>query len=133
MSCSPNLLFYLPSKTGIPEADGQIIKRWMDWGRQHTGFLYERRDLPESPGAGVVDGSAHLRDGGGWLFLFNPNDETLPASVCCDDTVGFDADASVRITEYHPGSGEGRTVAYGETIRWPVPARSAALLRVDKD
>ena len=53
MSSSPNLLLYLPTKTGIPEKDVREIRRWLDWGRANSAYLMVRKDLPDWPGRGT--------------------------------------------------------------------------------
>ncbi|MBI3922989.1 MAG: hypothetical protein HY318_16325, partial [Armatimonadetes bacterium] len=55
LSCSPNQLFYLPTKTGLPDKDRAEIRKWLDWGRANIAYLKVRKDLPDWPGADKVD------------------------------------------------------------------------------
>ena len=73
LSCCPNQLYYIPTRTGIPEQDKAQIRKWLDWGRKNIKYLNVRRDLPDWPAAGKVDGSAHIINDRGFVFLFNPN------------------------------------------------------------
>ncbi len=42
LSCSPTMLFYLPTKTGIPTEDKAEIRKWLEWGPQeHSLFASE--------------------------------------------------------------------------------------------
>ena len=49
LSCSPNQLYYLPTKTGIPAADKREMRKWLDWGRKNVEYLKVRKDLPDWP------------------------------------------------------------------------------------
>jgi hypothetical protein len=42
-------------------------------------YLMVRKDLPDWAVIGKIDGSAHIVDDHGLVFLFNPNPEKLPA------------------------------------------------------
>ena len=80
LSSSPNQLYYLPTKTGIPEQDKAEIRRWLAWGRKNIEFLQVRKDLADWPRLGKVDGSAHIRGDRGLVFLFNPSRQPLSTS-----------------------------------------------------
>ncbi len=71
LSSSPNQLYYLPTKTGIPDKDKAEIRKWLDWGRKNVEYLKVRKDLPDWPAPGKVDGSAHIVGDRGLVFLFN--------------------------------------------------------------
>ena len=71
LSSSPNQLYYMPTKSGIPEKDKAEIRKWLDWGRKNIAYLKVRKDLPDWPAAGNVDGSAHVVGNQGLVFLFN--------------------------------------------------------------
>jgi hypothetical protein len=131
MSCSPNLLLYLPTKSGIPEADKAEIRKWLDWGRANAEYLLVRHDLFDWPGKGVVDGSAHLLGDRGLIFLFNSSGHAKIAefALTAEDT-GFNGTAPVAIRQEYPGGGPCHTVAPGATMRWPVPPETAVVLRL---
>lgn len=61
------------SAIGISARDRAEIRRWLDWGGRNVDYLQSRKDLPDWPAAGKVDGDAYLVDGEGLVFLFNPN------------------------------------------------------------
>ena len=65
LSSSPNQLYYLPTKAGIPAQDKAEIRKWLDWGRTNIRYLQVRKDLPQWPEAGKVDGNAHIIGGQG--------------------------------------------------------------------
>jgi hypothetical protein len=131
LSCSPNLLLYLPTKTGIPAADKAEIRKWLQWGRRNTEYLMVRHDLFDWPDPGRVDGSAHLRGDHGVVFLFNPAAAASQAELSLTpECVGFVGQARVEVRQEYPSSDRHETHAPGDTVRWPVPAESAVVLRV---
>ena len=131
LSCSPNLLLYLPTKTGIPEADKAEIRKWLEWGRENVECLFVRHDLFEWPGKGKVDGSAHLRGDCGLIFLFNPDPvERTAEFALTHKSTGFAGSAPIDIRQEYPASGRREAHPPGATVRWPVPPESAVVLRV---
>jgi hypothetical protein len=131
LSCSPNQLYYLPTKTGIPGTDKAEIRKWLDWGRENIAYLQVRKDLPEWPAAGNVDGSAHIVGDSGLVFLFNPHAAALSGEFpLTADGIGLKGEGPFSITQEHPAPGRAQTARTGETIRWEVPAQSAVVLRI---
>lgn len=132
LSCSPVLLMYFPTKTGIPDADQVEIRRWLDWGRKNIGFLNVRRDLPDWPRPGRVDGSAHIIGDQGLVFLFNSSQQDLPAEFSLtEESIGLTAGQQFTIGPEHPVDGKPQTAKHGETIRWTVPPETALVLRIE--
>ena len=131
LSCSPNQTYYLPSQTGIPAADKREIKKWLDWGRKNIAYLMVRKDLPDWPAAGKVDGSAHICDDRGFMFLFNPNRDPLQAEFALTQrAIGLKEKGTFKVTQDYPESGRGAKVHYGETVRWEVPGQTVVVLAV---
>ncbi len=132
LSCSPNLLLYLPTKSGIPEADKAEIRAWLDWGRENGDYLLVRRDLFDWPGKGVVDGSAHLQGNHGLIFLFNSEQVEKMAEFALNaDAVGFTGTEPVEIRQEYPACDtEVVSAAAGDIVRWRVPAETALVLRL---
>lgn len=133
LSCAPNQLYYLPTKTGIPAQDKAEIHKWLDWGRANIAYLQVRRDLPDWPAATKVDGSAHIVRDQGLVFLFNPSSAALPGEFSLTaESIGLDAEGPFSITQEHPASDTVRSAHSGDTIRWEVPAQTAVVLRIQK-
>ncbi len=131
LSSSPNQLYYLPTKTDIPDADKQEIKKWLDWGRQNIAYLKVRKDLPDWPASGKVDGSAHIVGDRGLVFLFNPDKTVLSGEFALTaESIGLNAKGAFSITPEHPAPSRTQTARSGETIRWEVPAQTAVVLRI---
>lgn len=133
LACSPNLLLYLPTKTGIPDADKAEIRKWLDWGRANVEYLLVRHDLFDWPGKGKVDGSAHIVGDAGLVFLFNPGETALTGEFALtDESIGLSGSGEFSIAQEHPAAGRTQTARAGTTVRWEVPARSAVVLRIEK-
>jgi hypothetical protein len=131
LSCSPNLLLYLPTKTGIPEADKAEIRKWLNWGRENAEYLFVRHDLFEWPGKGTVDGSAHLRGDHGLIFLFNPDMvERTAEFALTTESIGFTGSGPVEVRQEYPVSDNHEIKQPGATVRWKVPSESVIVLRV---
>ena len=95
LSSSPNQIFYLPSQAGIPAADKREIKKWLDWGRANLPYIMVRKDLPDWPAPGKVDGSAHIVGRQGLVFLFNPNKDSLPGEFSLsEESIGLKGDGA---------------------------------------
>ena len=50
------------------------FRKWCEWAGENRRYLLEREDLFGCPGDVAIDGSAHIIDGEGWVFLFNTVD-----------------------------------------------------------
>jgi hypothetical protein len=133
LSCAPNLLLYLPTKTGIPEQDKAAIRKWLGWGRQNFDYLKVRRDLPDWPGPGRIDGSAHVLEGKGFVFLFNPNRNPLPGRFrLTAEELGLPSGGRIRVAQEYPASERRAEYRYGEAVEWAVPAETAVVLRLER-
>jgi hypothetical protein len=130
LACSPNQLYYLPTQSGMPDRDKQTIKKWLDWGRKNIAYLMVRKDLPEWPKAGKVDGFAHVREDRGFVFLFNPNPKQLRGVFHLDEAIGLMHGEKFDVAAIHPDRRSQRGLKRGVAIRWEVPPREAALLEI---
>ena len=129
MSCSPNQLYYMPTKTGIPDEDKAEIRRWLDWGRENVAYLKVRKDLPDWPAVDKVDGSAHICDDQGLIFLFNPNKDLLPGEfTLTEEGIGLRGEGTFQVTQIYPESDRSAEGRHGQTIRWQVPGETAVVL-----
>jgi hypothetical protein len=133
LSCSPNQLFYLPTRTGIPAADKAEIRRWLDWGRKNIEYLQVRKDLPDWPAPGKVDGSAHLVGNRGLIFFFNSSDAPLPGEFALtEESIGLKGQGEFQIIQEYPPSDHAVKTAFGETVRWEIPAQTAVVLKIEQ-
>ncbi len=131
LSCSPNQLYYMPTKTGIPDEDKAEIRKWLDWGRKNIAYLKVRKDLPDWPAAGKVDGSAHICTDRGLIFLFNPGKSPLSGQFALtDQSIGLKAKGTFQITQEYLKSDRTVKAPHGETVRWQIPGETAVILNV---
>ncbi|MEO6435931.1 MAG: hypothetical protein ABIP55_09235 [Tepidisphaeraceae bacterium] len=132
ISSSPNQMYYLPTKAGIPKADKQTIKHWLDWGRANIAFLKVRKDLPDWPTAGKVDGSAHIIGQRGLVFLFNPNAAPVKGKfVLSAEGIGLSKGERFIITQSYPAAETSRQATWGDTVDWEVAGQSACVLQIE--
>jgi hypothetical protein len=131
LSSSPNLVFYLPLKTGFPDEDKVEIKKWLDWGRKNIEYLKVRKDLPDWPAADKIDGSAHLVGDRGLIFLFNPSQNELDGEFALtNECIGLTATGDFDISQEYPVADHKVTSASGQTVRWTIPPTTAVVLRI---
>ena len=130
LSCSPNQLYYMPTTTGIPDADKAEIRKWIDWGRKNIAYLKVRKDLPDWPAAGKVDGSAHILQDHGYVFLFNPNAEAMEGTFSLDESIELVAGEQFRVGSVYPAGPTRENLARGQKVSWSIPAESAVILEI---
>src|SRR5579875_850505 len=131
LSSSPNQLFYLPTKAGIPARDKAEIRKWLDWGRNNIPYLRVRKDLPDLPGIGMVDGSAHIISDHGLIFLFNPNAKPVTGRFRLDmDSIGLTSGTRFEIKQVYPASATIAQRKYGDEVAWAVPSYSASVISI---
>jgi hypothetical protein len=131
LSCSPNQLYYMPTKTGIPDKDKLEIRRWLDWGRENVAYLKTRKDLPGWPGIGRVDGSAHVVGDRGLIFLFNPEKGFRSGEFALTEQgIGLRARGVFKVVQEYPASSRSVESRNGQIVRWEVPGESAVILKV---
>lgn len=131
LSSSPNQTYYLPTQAGIPAEDKRRIKKWLDWARDNIDYIMVRKDLPDWPAADKVDGSAHIVRDRGFVFLFNPNKESLEGRFALTkECVGLKQEGTFEVAQDYPVSDRNAMVRHGQTVRWEVPAESAIILKV---
>ena len=110
--------------------DKREIKKWLDWGRKNIDYLMVRKDLPGWPQPGKVDGSAHILEDRGYVFLFNPNPEVVAGTFPLDESIGIVRGERFRVAPVHPTGGTPADLARGQTVRWSVPAQTAVILEI---
>jgi hypothetical protein len=128
-SCSPYLLFYLPTKAGIPAQDKAEIRKWLEWGRKNVRYLQVRKDLPQWPEVGKVDGSAHIVEDRGLIFLFNPNPTALAGRFRLErESMGISKETRFEVAQTYPASEAKQQLNLGQEVVWEVPAQTAVVL-----
>ncbi|MGI8966755.1 MAG: hypothetical protein ACR2H1_11805 [Limisphaerales bacterium] len=131
ISSSPNQIYYLQTKTGIPKADKQTIKHWLDWGGTNVAYLKVRKDLPDWPAAGKVDGSAHIIGQRGLIFLFNPNKEAANGNfVLSTAAIGLEKGKRFVVSQSYPAAEKSLEANWEQTVKWEIPGQSVCILEI---
>ena len=133
LAASPNQLYCLPLRSGIPDRDKQTLHRWLEWGRANIKYLRVRKDLKNWPAAGRVDGFAHVIEDQGFIFLFNPNAQELSERFSLDTSIGLTRGERYRVTQVHPSGSTRRQLRLGDEVDWKVPGHTAVLLDIVPD
>jgi hypothetical protein len=90
-----------------------------------------RKDLPDWPGAGKVDGSAHVVGQRGLIFLFNSNKDSLQGELALsEENIGLTGNGTYRISQSYPTAECSMVARYGETVRWSVPGQTSVILDI---
>ena len=109
--------------------DREFFKKWHAWAGENHKYLQDRETLFGCPGDVPVDGSAHIIDGEGWVFLFNTVDFDDTAKLDLADIPGLDgADYEAKVI--YPD--ERVIPAKDGFIDVPVPSHSACVLWLGK-
>lgn len=86
-------------------ADKAWIRGWLDWTAEHKEFVKHTRSILQPPAIGHVDGTSMIVGDHGYLFLFNPNYRSLPATFHLDATIGLTEGGTFLLREVYPRKG----------------------------
>lgn len=86
-------------------ADKAWIRGWLDWTVRHKEYVRHTRSILQPPAIGHVDGTSMIVGGRGYLFLFNPNYRSLPATMHLDESIGLTAGSKFLLREIYPRKG----------------------------
>ncbi len=135
----------LESGTGTSNlAAGDEIRRWSRMRVHHHVFPHyldqpllfpsraSRAAPPDWPSPGRVDGSAHIIEDRGLVFLFNSGDAPRPGEFALtEESIGLRGRGAYQITQEYPEPAQTRSAQYGDAVQWDVPLQSALVLRVE--
>ncbi|MBO4229094.1 MAG: hypothetical protein J5938_01940 [Clostridia bacterium] len=107
----------------------EIFRKWKDWAGKNIRYLRDRDTLFGCPGDVSIDGSSHILDGEGWVFLFNTVDFDDIAALSLSEIPGlkgknYEADVIYPETT--------RLLPEGDIVSVPVRAHSACVLWLGK-
>jgi hypothetical protein len=89
----------------LPEVDKAFFRGWLDWTDANAETLRRVRPIIGPPMIGRCDGTAAIRDGRGFVFLFNPNYRRIDASFRLDASIGLERGGRFLLRELHPEAG----------------------------
>jgi len=133
---------YLPARDEteyktFPESDKRWMREWLDWTDTNLATLRNLRPIIGQPMVGRCDGTAAVKDGRGFVFLFNPNYRQLDVEFTLDDSIGLkDADGKrFVLRQLYPdldkGSLKGGFLRYGQKVKLPMTGASAIVLGLE--
>ncbi|MDA0841303.1 MAG: hypothetical protein O2857_26345 [Planctomycetota bacterium] len=132
LSCNPTIVMNLPVKSGFADDDKQEIRKWIDWARKNEKFLMVRKDLFAWPSDDAIDGSAHICENEGLVFLFNPSPKALTAEFCLsDEETGWTNKGKAMVYSEYPAD-DGSIMEYqaNDKVTWEMKPESAVVLRI---
>jgi hypothetical protein len=105
------------------------MRKWKRWGTEHMAFLRDRVDLFGQPcRKDGIDGSAHVIDDRGYIFVFNPSSELCWGSIPLNQMIGLNKRGNYSFAEIS-GDQPSRAGVYasGDNFVFSIPAKKAAL------
>jgi hypothetical protein len=121
---------YLDQPLLFPTRCGTVGKP-SNWPSGHIDYIMLSKDLPDWPAVDKVDGSAHICDDQGLIFLFNPNKDLLKGKFALtEQAIGLKGKGTFKVSQDYPESDASIVAGYGDTVRWEVPGETAVVLRV---
>ncbi len=109
----------------IPQC-GELHFHFQAW----HNFLKRRENLFGCPGDVAIDGSAHLIDGEGFIFLFCTTDEAGETALTFSELYGLERDADYALTVVHSAE-SGAAVSVTETAFGTLSAESCIPIRME--
>lgn len=107
----------------------EFFKKWRTWASENAAYLRHKENLFGCPGDVKIDGSAHIIDKEGWVFLFNTMDTDETASLDLSEIYGLEG-TSYNASRVYPFETEYN--AKNGVIEVPVQAHDAAIVRLTK-
>ena len=105
------------------------FRKWREWAGENHRYLLDREDLFGCPGDVSIDGSAHIVDGEGWVFLFNTVGFDDVAHIALADVPGLES-CGYEARVIHPS--EKVIAAENGVIDVPVASHTACVLWLAK-
>lgn len=110
----------------------QFFRKWTQWAAENFRFLNVKRDLFGQPWSVPLDGSAHIIEDRGYLFLFNECANDQVGSVPLNAWIGLTKGDLLNIKQIYPNEQWlARGVKRGEAIHIPVAASDVVIVSVE--
>lgn len=107
----------------------EFFRQWTGWASQNHRFLKVKRDLFGQPGAVALDGSAHIIEDHGYLFLFNESGSDKVGSIPLNELIGLTRGANFDIQQIYPREQLlQRSAKRGQTVLIPVAASEVVVV-----
>ncbi|MDP6633778.1 MAG: hypothetical protein QGG42_02690 [Phycisphaerae bacterium] len=133
---------YLPARDeteykSFSDSDKQWLRDWLDWTDTNLPTLRKLRPIIGQPMVGRCDGTAAIKDGRGFVFLFNPNYRQLDAEFTLDESIGLAGAEGKQfvLRQLYPDLGKGSLKAgplqHGQKVRLAMNGASAIVLGLE--
>jgi hypothetical protein len=137
-----HVINYIPARDEteyktFAESDKKWLRDWLDWTDTNLATLRKLRPIIGQPMVGRCDGTAAIKDGKGFVFLFNPNYRQLDAEFTLDESIGLKdiPGKGFVLRQLYPDLGKGSLKrgfgVYGEKIKLPMNGASAVVLEIE--
>ena len=118
------------------EENRTFLKTWRTWATKYHDYLKVKRDLFDCPGFKAIDGSAHIIDDRGFIFLFSNNYQgnAVRASIPMNRWIQLEENpqAVYQIKEVYPNKGKVlATLRYGDQFLYDMAKDSAVVLSLE--
>ncbi len=118
------------------EADAAFenLANWKKWANENAKYLHDRVDIFGQPcRMDGIDGTAHIVDGDGWIFVFNPWPKEHWGSIVLDAMIGISNENNLELSTYYPEKGKADGIyEYGDEFVFAINGKSAMLIEVRK-
>jgi hypothetical protein len=117
----------------LDKPDNQkFFRKWTQWAAEHFRFLNVKRDLFGQPWSVPLDGSAHIIEDRGYLFLFNECANDQVGSVPLNEWIGLTKGDGFDIKQIYPEEQWlARDVKRGGVIHIPVAASGVSIVSLE--
>lgn len=110
----------------------KFFRKWTQWAAENHRFLNVKRDLFGQPWAVPLDGSAHVIEDRGYLFLFNECATDQVGSVPLNAWIGITKGDTFDVRQIYPEEQWlARDVSRGEAIHLPVAASGVSIVSLE--
>jgi hypothetical protein len=118
-------------------ADGQRTKQaqafwktWLSWADVHIDYLRVRQDLFGQPSGKTLEGSAHILEDKGFLFLFNPTTKSRSGTIPLSPAIALSATERYQVHELYPV--RRAYGVYSKDLAATVPPNKALVLEIER-
>ena len=117
----------------LDQPDNQeFFRKWTRWAAENHRFLNVKRDLFGQPWAVPLDGSAHIIEDRGYLFVFNECAMDQAGSIPLNDWIGLTKGDAFDIKQIYPEQQWlERGAKRGDSIHVPVAASGVCVVSVE--
>ncbi|MBF89992.1 MAG: hypothetical protein CMG75_10165 [Candidatus Marinimicrobia bacterium] len=128
----------LPYESNMVPGYKEFYKKWLNWAKDTFDYVNYTEPFGEQVEPGSIDGYARIKDGHGFIFLFNGNPRPSTITFEVGLEINLKVNGDYEFIELYP-SDMGKTILdddgnsifpYGEKTTITIPANSCKLLEL---